>query len=61
MYGFRESDQIYGEMVVWISAGCQVNKIKNDGISVPKRPFSVYLCAKFCCCCYSCEMKLFHS
>ena len=40
MYGFRESDQSYGEMVVWISAGCQVNNMKNDSILV-KCPFAV--------------------
>lgn len=46
MYGFRESDQSYDEMVVWISAGCQVNNMKNDSILV-KCPFAGYLSAKF--------------
>ena len=56
MYGFRERDQSYDEMVVWISAGYQVNNMKNDSILV-KCPFAGYLNAKFRY--YCCEMKLF--
>ena len=58
MYAFRESDHSYGEMVVWISAGCQVNDIKKDSILV-QCPFAGYPSASFCY--YCCETKLFHS